>query len=867
MTPMQQIFLGMGAVATKTYVDDVFSTYLYTGSNTSTAYNNGINLSESGGMVWIKDRDTANEGMIFDTERGVTKYLIPSDNYSEATQASNSLTSFNNNGFTLGNWGYVNSTGPYASWTFRKSPMFDIVTYTGNGTAGRTISHSLGCVPGCIMIKETSGTRPWAVYHQGTGSTHHLVLNDTDVASDNAGHWNDTDPTASVFTVGDAWDTNQDTKTYVAYLFAGGKSTAATARSVEFDGTGDYLSLAASTDFAFGTGDFTVEAWVKYSSSSAPDGVFQISGTAGGLQTANTSISAGHQGSNGNSKWFLRAADGETYGSVVETINVGNWYHVAVVRSSSVTKLYVNGIQKISVSDSTNYSYENLAVGGYYSTDYLCNGDISNFRIVKGTAVYTSSFRPPTEPLTNITNTKLLCCNNSSNTGSTVTPGTITANGDPTASTDSPFDDPAGFTFGENGDQNVIKCGSYVGNETSTEIFLGFEPQWVMIKRTSGTEGWAMFDSMRGIISGDVDKKLEANVTQQETDAGNYVDLTPTGFKAEGGSNLVNDGDESYIYIAIRRSDGYVGKPPELGTDVFAMATGNSSSTIPSFTSNFPVDFVFNKQPASTSNWEVMARLIQGQYLKTNTTDAEASYSDATFDSNVGCISNSGYTSNNQAYMWKRHAGFDVVCYKGNGNNTDGANAHAHSLGKVPEMIWIKSRSGGANSGSTHWSVSHKGLNGGSNPWHLVLRLNENVAEGSLSNFGNTPPTSTHFYVGEPGNGRTNDDGADVIAFLFASVDGISKVGSYDGSASEQTITTGFQPRFVIIKRVNVSGNWVVMDTTRTWGSGNDDYLFLDTDTAQLDTEMGAPTSTGFTVSTHGFVSGSGNKFIYYAHA
>ena len=67
------------------------------------------------------------------------------------------------------------------------------------------------------------------------------------------------------------------------------------------------------------------------------------------------------------------------------------------------------------------------------------HGKISNFRIVKGTGVCTTTFKPPTEPLTNITNTKLLCCNNSSTTGSTVTPGTITANGDPTASTTDPF--------------------------------------------------------------------------------------------------------------------------------------------------------------------------------------------------------------------------------------------------------------------------------------------------------------------------------------------------------------------------------------------------------------------------------------------
>ena len=113
------------------------------------------------------------------------------------------------------------------------------------------------------------------------------------------------------------------------------------------------------------------------------------------------------------------------------------------------------------------------------------DGKISNFRVVKGTAVYTSSFKVPTEPLKNITNTVLLCCNDSSATGSTVTPGTITNNGDPTASTDSPFDDPAGFKFGEVGDQNIIKCGSYTtGFRCGCRItyIVGWEPSWVMVK-------------------------------------------------------------------------------------------------------------------------------------------------------------------------------------------------------------------------------------------------------------------------------------------------------------------------------------------------------------------------------------------------
>ena len=172
--------------------------------------------------------------------------------------------------------------------------------------------------------------------------------------------------------------------------------------------------------------------------------------------------------------------------------------------------------------------------------------------------------------------------------------------------------------------------------------------------------------------------------------------------------------------------------------------------------------------------------------------------------------------------MWKRHAGFDVVCYKGD----DTANRQiSHNLSKIPEMIWIKNRDNGAS--NAHWRVYHKGLNGGTNPAEKYLILNTTDAEqDSAAYFNDTEPTSTAFTVGA--HISVNEDGSDLIAMLFASVDGISKVGYYDGSSSSLTITTGFQPRFVIIKKSSDSDPWIVLDTTRGWASGNDNYLKLD---------------------------------------
>ena len=184
-------------------------------------------------------------------------------------------------------------------------------------------------------------------------------------------------------------------------------------------------------------------------------------------------------------------------------------------------------------------------------------------------------------------------------------------------------------------------------------------------------------------------------------------------------------------------------------------------------------------------------------------------------------------------------------------------------------MIWVKCRSIGYN-----WFVYHSGQNGGTNPWNYYLRLNhtdaeqESVAPYTNAVWNNTAPTSTQFSVG-PGN-DINDSNQTFVAYLFASVAGISKVGSYTGSDSAQTITTGFSPRFVIIKNVTRSGNgWITFDTNRGWGAGNDKYLYVNSNAAQNGAwDWGAPTSTGFTVtSTNTDYNWNGDKFIYYAHA
>ena len=95
-----------------------------------------------------------------------------------------------------------------------------MVTYTGDGVAGRDIAHDLGGTVGSIFVKRTDATRNWAVYHRSLGATKYLALNEANAENTATSRWNDTEPTSTVFTVGSAIDTNTSGATYVAYLFA-----------------------------------------------------------------------------------------------------------------------------------------------------------------------------------------------------------------------------------------------------------------------------------------------------------------------------------------------------------------------------------------------------------------------------------------------------------------------------------------------------------------------------------------------------------------------------------------------------------------------------------------------------------------------
>lgn len=176
-------------------------------------------------LVWSKSRSNAETHKLVDSTRGATKALSSETTGDEVTESG--ITSFDADGFTISgttDTGYNTNTYTYVGWAWKKgvTPGFDIVTYTGNGSA-RTISHSLGAVPHFMIVKArtTAGTdQGWPVYHRNlTSASYYMLLNGAGAETSDTTVWNNTAPTSSVFSVGTSALTNTNNDTYLAYLF------------------------------------------------------------------------------------------------------------------------------------------------------------------------------------------------------------------------------------------------------------------------------------------------------------------------------------------------------------------------------------------------------------------------------------------------------------------------------------------------------------------------------------------------------------------------------------------------------------------------------------------------------------------------
>ena len=641
---------GGGAAVEPNYIESVFSTYLYTGNGSTQTITNGIDLAGKGGLIWFKRRSAATDNTLYDTARGVN-FSLSSNLTSGNINKTGDFSSFNSDGFTIGTPTVSNdiqsNTATFASWTFRKQPkFFDVVTWTGNATS-RTISHSLGSVPACIIVKCTSEANQWVVYHRSlsTPTSSYVKLNSTDaVVTGNTFIWDNTAPTSTVFSVGGSGFTNNTGQTYVAYLFA----------------------------------------------------------------------------------------------------------HDA---------------------------------GG----------------------------------------------------------------------------------FGLTGTDNVISCGSVVSAGNPTEVTLGWEPQWLLIKNVTSAQDWWILDNMRGLIVENAasSRRLHANDATAET--GLNVRPTATGFI----NGSMTSGD-TYIYIAIRRGPM---KVPTTGTSVFAPVARTGTGSIVNITTpNFAPDFFISRDRGSSAAKFSFNDKLRGpsKSVYSSDTAAEVTTTGLTSFNNLGYTAPADGLSYNEdgdgmiTECFQRAPSFmDVVCYTATGSNGLIVN---HNLGVIPELILLKSRTGARG-----WEINFDFTSTQCKRFQFTTSNGNTLNYGGSGNAQYLQPTSSQLSLtGSTNAPNINTSGENCVAYLFASLTGVSKIGTYAGNGSSQTINCGFTAgaRFVLIKQITDAGGWILFDTARGIVSGNDPYLQLQSIAAEVTTVDVVDTdNSGFVVNqTSGpNINTSGETYLFLA--
>jgi hypothetical protein len=411
--------------------------------------------------------------------------------------------------------------------------------------------------------------------------------------------------------------------------------------------------------------------------------------------------------------------------------------------------------------------------------------------------------------------------------------------------------------FGDAGTDSVVSCGSYATNSSyiGPNVNLGYEPQWILVKNAFANGAWYIIDNMRGWESGGNVTLLNPNTSSAESTTTQFK-LNATGFQDNGAFA----GDATMIYIAIRRGPM---RAPESGTEVFNADFSNGPNSPPSFNSGFVTDLgIYKDRTGGASN--TYDRLRGGFQLQMNSTGAEsADSSTGKFDYMDGFGGSSGSLDTTLiSWNFRRAPGFfDVVCYTGTGSVQN----LTHNLGAVPELMIIKCRS----QGGQHWIVYQTNtISTG------VLLLASTSAASSNpyypQYFNSTAPTSTVFTLNTGTD--TNGSGLTFVNYLFATLAGVSKVGSYTGTGTTLSIDCGFTAgaRFILIKRTDSTGDWYVWDTARGIVSGDDPYLLLNSTAVEVtNTDYIDPLSSGFQISSTApaAINASGGSFIFLAIA
>jgi len=420
----------------------------------------------------------------------------------------------------------------------------------------------------------------------------------------------------------------------------------------------------------------------------------------------------------------------------------------------------------------------------------------------------------------------------------------------------------------EDADDQMIKCGSYTGNNSvvGPYVSLGWEAQFILVK-SIGTDDWSMWDTMRGLPegTGHSNAKPYLNPGSSSGDSGTNSGLSvdADGFHVTGVGGQTNDSGVTYIYMAIRAP---MMVEPEAATEVYKGDYWNNSTPY-TINTGFTTDLlVYTRNiEAGSNHWFVDRLRGEKKRIDFSATTAESTWTHTKLD-----VSN-GYTgtlaanggNKNLTYAFSRAKGcFDILNYTGNSSSSQNV---PHQLGVIPEFVINVQRDTGYK-------------------YVVSTAIGTDVMVG-FNDQGSLDPRDPNDFFDTPTDTLlkpldvVNSNGKSYINYLFATLAGVSKCGKYIGNGSSQTIDCGFAAgaRFIMLKCVSVGSNqgvnttaWYVWDSARGIVSGNDPYFKLNTASAMVsNTDSIDPTSSGFIVNQNSTteINNTGRTYIYLAFA
>lgn len=854
------------------YTVEGFSATTYTGTG-STQYIGGVGFEPD--LVWIKNRDTLDSHVLFDSIRGATERLFSNLTNAEDT-ATNSLTSFESDGFMAGGHDGTNKSGSnHVAWcwdagsgspvsntdgsitsTVKANPSrgFSIVSYTGTGSAA-TVGHGLSSAPEMIIIKNRDdGTQEFVSYHDSIGATKYLKFT-TDAAITTSNTWNDTAPTSSVFSVKTAYSVNRNTYKHIAYCF---HSVSGYSKMGSWTGTGSSLSVTTGFKPAFvllkNTSDGTT-SWIIFDgtrNTSDPRDLRLDPNASDAESTFSNAMDFDADGFTINSSGLSQSGATYIYMAFADTREAAFWLD----DSGNNNDWENNGLTESDISlDSPTNNFATLNPLDKDASCTLSEGNLkysavaTGYRNVRsstfvGTGKWYAEFCPTTLTyesrvgfgiaqsdayLTQVigntatsynvywqyTNTAITKRNNSTDTNLT-SAGNLQVNDVIQIAVD--FD--AGkIWWGWNG--TWLDSGD--PSSGINPIFSGIASGDYAFMLSGYTDG-------AGIVNFGQDSSFAGNkVPQGYTDANGYGDFyyaPPTGYLALCTANLP---EPAIGPNSASTSDEHFNT---------VLYTGNGSNPRSITGVGFQPDFVWVKDRSSGSVYHLRQDAVRGAaYALDHTTSAEA-YQPATgymssfdsdgFTSDAGSSSNINFNNNGDAYVawnWKADN-------TSGSTNTDGTITSTVSANVDAGFSIVSYAGNGSNAtvghglsqapdmmivknrddGTRSWITYHK--DNTSAPETDFLRLDATNATADYPVWNDTAPTSSVFSVGDA---STNGSGNGIITYCFHSVEGFSKFGSYTGNKAVDGpfVYLGFKPAFIMIKSVQYVDNWFVFDSAR----------------------------------------------------